>query len=738
MVLSSDDELLKGFLEEAADGLQGVPDLLARYQHNPSAIEAIHSVFRVVHTIKGNAAFFGLAAVKQFAHSFEDSLDKIRQSSLPVSDELGRLLVEANDALESMLGRASQGALEPSLTGGHEQLLGRIAELCSRADGGDPYVRLLREMASLADEIAAAGVQQSADWSSRLRRFAAAEANAAEGDCSPSVSHPAATATSASALASDSFAFAGHDVSVLVRRSLAAFLAADANRFQTADGQESLTALRELLSLAEKGQQTQATPIREAIAALETILGSGLSIDSHLLSLAWDTLAPALASWRASLDAPAAGAAEPKTAGSPRSETGGENGREKNRFLRVREESIDRFFNGVASLFITCERLKDLQSRMAAGAAASPLLEELRQVNVMLGDQTDRLQRAVVELRKVPARGLLARFPRVARELAASLGKQLDVHISGEDVAIDKSLVEDLDGPLMHMVRNVCDHGIETPAERMARGVSPSGNLWISCELTKELVVITVRDDGRGIDPSRLREKAVKKGVLSSERAAAMNDEEAVELIFHPGFSTAEQLSEVSGRGVGLDVVRSRLLEHNGDVKVQSVVGEGTTFRLEIPIRRAVVVVDALLLRHNSDVFVLPIEHIHEIVRIQPHDLTTVHGRPLAVVRGQPYAAMALHDLLGASAAVGALQVGVLVKTKSSAVCLLVEQIVGQRKVVINDISTLLPCPSTISGVAPLGGGSLALVLNGKELADGLSSNRTAMFAALDQRAEYA
>ena len=434
----------------------------------------------------------------------------------------------------------------------------------------------------------------------------------------------------------------------------------------------------------------------------------------------WERLTPALT---ALVDNPAAAQAEKPDASAGRTKAGTEkkpDAKSKNRFLRVREERIDGFLEDVSSLFITIERLKDLQQRMAERLKAHELVDELRQVNATLSGQSTALQQSVVELRRVPARELFSKFPRVARSLASKLGKQIDVHLEGEEIEIDKSLIEDLDGPLMHMVRNVCDHGLETPEEREARGVSPVGNLWISCSLTKTNVVITVRDDGRGIDPDRLRKKAVDSGWYSPEAASALSDQEAVELIFHPGMSTAEKITEISGRGVGLDVVRTRLREHNGDVKVESKVGEGTTFRLEIPIRRAVVVVDGLLVRERRSTFVIPFEFIREIVRIRREDVCHTASGTVVRVRGEPYAARNLSDLLEINSTGPTWEDGycdgILISHKNQTLFLMVATVLGQRKVVVSDLASVLPQCDRLSGVAQLGGGKLALVLNTGEL----------------------
>jgi len=271
----------------------------------------------------------------------------------------------------------------------------------------------------------------------------------------------------------------------------------------------------------------------------------------------------------------------------------------------------------------------------------------------------------------------------------------------------------------MHMVRNVCDHGIETPEERQARGVSQTGTLQLSCTLSKTHVIITVQDDGRGIDPARLRSKAVEKGIYNSAEAEALTDAAVVDLIFHPGFSTAEQVSEISGRGVGLDVVGTRLREHNGDVFVSSKLGAGTTFRLEVPIRKAVIVIDGLLVKQGEATFVIPFDQTQEILTVDRSNISYVQGKPVACLRSGTYGAISLGQVLGIESSETekeATMEGVLINGETGTMLLLVESVLGQRKVVVSDLTDVLADCDRISGVAQLGAGKLALVLSATEL----------------------
>jgi two-component system chemotaxis sensor kinase CheA len=271
-------------------------------------------------------------------------------------------------------------------------------------------------------------------------------------------------------------------------------------------------------------------------------------------------------------------------------------------------------------------------------------------------------------------------------------------------------------------VRNVVDHAIEIPEDRVARGVSEAGHLTLRAELTRSHVLVFVEDDGRGIDPDKIRGKAVEKGVMTQAQADALSDQEAVELVFHPGFSTVEKVSELSGRGVGMDVVRTTIQDHGGQVYVESQVGVGTTFRMEIPLRSAVMVIDGLMVQQAEQNFVVPFEHILEITEVSLDAVNYVGGDLMVNIRGNSHHAVSLGDVLdlaGLDEDAKTVQ-AVLVGGKFGSLCLLVEQVHGHRQVVVNNIEDVLPDVDGVAGVAQLGGGRLALVVNVPEIVNRL------------------
>ena len=734
------DELLLAFIDESVDALRLLPQQLAEYRAVPANSAPLHAVFRTVHSIKGNAGFFGLTAIKTFSHALENTLDEIRNGVVTLSSDMERHLALGFVMLDDTLQRVGEGIAPAELGEAEQGLLQQVTEEADRCRGSnqdtesDPFLRLT----ALALELEKSTLPQVHAWGQRLSSIILE----ITGEVPPP---PVASTESISPatwrdFSGSTFAIGGQDVTPQLRPFFAMLEAVDAGSFKRPQGESFLAAANEFEVLCTSlNDEKTAETVNQAAADFRTILESPLDVDSMLISLVWDRLRPALAAIQTGGTRPTttkpAEQATPAAATPASTDSVADKPKEvvkesaaRTRMIRIKEERLDGFLDDVSSLFITCERLKDVQGRMTSSGNVRELVEELRQIGTHFSAQTSALQQSVVALRKVPVHGLLSKFPGMARTLAAKLEKKLDVTLIGEATEVDKSLIEDLDSPLTHMVRNVCDHGIEPPAERLAAGKSEAGLLTLKCELTKSHVVITITDNGRGIDPKRLRKKAVEKGVLTQAQVDALSDEAAVELIFHPGFSTAEKISDVSGRGVGLDVVRTTLKEHNGDVKVSSTIGVGTTFQLIIPIRTAVVVVEGLLVAESDNHFVIPFEHIQEIVGIDPADIRTVHGEFIATVRGEPFAAVPLSRILGLEESdVKSRQLieGVIINCKYGQACLLVDHVVGQRKVVVNSLNDKMHVVDTVAGVAQLGGGRLSIVLSAPDLVKSISAPAT-------------
>jgi two-component system, chemotaxis family, sensor kinase CheA len=723
----SSPDLIADFVDEALESLRPLSGMFATFRENPSDFAPIHAVFRAVHSIKGCAGFLGLLAVKQLAHALENTLDEVRKGKIALTNDLQRAFIRGFDALDVMLQRASEGNVDTELSDEDAALFEEVEAAASTIHApADDESTLLEQLTALAEEIAGSTHPQAADWCQRVWTLAATIGGGEREAPDLAESEVVEERLTATSFLDAECRLGDADVTTAVRRLIALFVRAEEGVYDAELGRGFLESAQEFADLCRNADDPAlADVVVQSAADFQVLLDSPLDVDPLLVSIVWDRLEPGLSTLLVE-DAEDAAEVNASSTSTPRSldaspRAADAGAKAKARVLRIREECVDEFLQSVSGLFLTGELYKDVQSRMSAVGVLTNLVEEFRQINNAFAVQSTALQRNVVALRQVAASGLMSKFPQMARSLATQLGKQIDVHLAGEETEIDKSLVEDLDAPLTHMIRNVVDHGIEPPEDRIAAGKPATGNLWIKAEQTKSHVHITIADDGRGINPGVLRAKAIEKGLLSPEQARAMSDQEAIELIFHAGFSTAKEVSDISGRGVGMDVVRTKIREHNGDIVVDSTVGQGTTFHLHIPVREAVVVIDGLLLRHAGAHYVLPFEHVLEIAEFGPSELNSVQGSRIASFRGQNYDAVSLGRLLdlpieSVEPTHGDKTIAVLVGCKQGSFCVLVDAVLGHRKVVVNSIKEMLPQADRMAGVAQLGGGRLALVLSAQDI----------------------
>ena len=718
------DELLTEFVAESIDLLQQLPSYLEVYQQNPNDLDPINGVFRAVHSIKGNASCLGMNAINGFSHSLENTLDDLRNRTLTLTTDLQHSLVEGFDLLQDMIERLLECSIHSELQPHESELLDHIAQLADKHRIGVPEEELLVINAlGLADEIARAALPQSADWAQRVRSLVQEPEN---------LQNATDVSASDASLHMEPASFVGvncqchgHDVSKRVAALLEIFLASGRGEYDNGLGNSFLESIDEFATWAESvGEPSLGSVLRAAGTDFKAIYESPISVNPTLLAIVWDQLCPELFKLTQKTKEDLKEQANEEEIQTESSNNQPTPGAVKSRYIRIKEEHLDKFLGDVSSLFITREQLKDLQSRMES---ENKQVKELRQITTTLVAQTNSLQKSVVALRAIPIRQLFSKFPQLARRLASNLNKKINVHLSGEDIEADKSLLEDLDAPLIHMVRNAVDHAIETPEERRHRGADECGNLWLKAELSGGQLIVTVKDDGRGIDPARLRNKAVEKGLYTRAQVEALSDQEAIELILHPGFSTSERVTDISGRGVGMDVVSTKLREYNGDLKIESEVGVGSIFRLEIPLRQAVVVIDGLLLEQASKKFVLPFKHIIKIFEFDNRELKTVQRSTVVTMEEQFYAAVSLGEMLdleATSVTAGEKTVGVLIGCDQGSLCLLVDRIIGRKKVVVNSINEILPQTEMIAGVAQLSGGQLTLVLSVPELVKSFKNTR--------------
>ncbi len=392
--------------------------------------------------------------------------------------------------------------------------------------------------------------------------------------------------------------------------------------------------------------------------------------------------------------------------------------------IRVDTARLDQVLNLSGEIGLAKNRLTCLRTDLLSGKTDPETLRAVDQavshLDLLVGD----LQNAVMKTRMQPVGRLFQKYPRLARELARQLGKEVEVEILGEETELDKTMIEDLGDPLVHLVRNAVDHGIEPAADRRAANKAEKSILRLSAEQVGDHILLQVRDDGRGMRPDVLRRKAVEKGLIDDEAAANMTDDEALKLIFLPGFSTKADISSVSGRGVGMDVVKTNIQKLNGRIEIESVVGEGTTFNIFLPLTLAILPV--LVLRVGEQAFAVPLALVREIIAIDPATVQEVSGRATMMIRDQLLPIRSLSNLIGWPQTRPPAY-GVLMQTAMRSFVLAVDGFVGRDDVVIKPLEDIKP--RGIAGATLSGDGSVVLVLDMEELLDSPGEEtRTALF----------
>ena len=386
--------------------------------------------------------------------------------------------------------------------------------------------------------------------------------------------------------------------------------------------------------------------------------------------------------------------------------------------IRVDTARLDQVLNLSGEIGLTKNRLTSLRADIPAGRNDAETLHALDQAVSQLDLLVSDLQNSVMKTRMQPIGRLFQKYPRIARDLARQLGKDVELALSGEETEVDKTMIEDLADPLVHLVRNAVDHGVESPEERLASGKPAKSVVRLEARQEGDHIMLIVADDGRGMSPERIRAKAVEKGLLREEDANTLDDRQSLNLIFLPGFSTMAQASSVSGRGVGMDVVKTNIQKLNGSVEIRSEPGKGTVFLISLPLTLAILPVLLVLL--GDQPFALPLSMVREILTIEKEKMQEVGGKETLVVRGEVLPVVALSRLLGWPQE-RAPEYGVLMQTTERSFILSVDRFAGRDDAVIKSLDGFRP--RGVAGVTTLSNGRIVLILDIKELLSDLNAH---------------
>jgi len=384
--------------------------------------------------------------------------------------------------------------------------------------------------------------------------------------------------------------------------------------------------------------------------------------------------------------------------------------------VRVDVRRLDAMIDLVGELVLARNRLKSIRPRLRD--------EALHRAVSQLDVATSRLQSAVMAARMQPVGRVFARFPKLARDVARQLGKSVELEVIGADTELDRNLVEALADPLVHLVRNAIDHGIESPARRQASGKPAAGTVRLSAQQEGDHVTILVRDDGGGIDPEAIRRRAVEKRLVDAETAARMSPDECLQLLFLPGFSTRDAVSDLSGRGVGMDVVQSKIRELSGQVQIHSEIGRGSCFSIRVPLTLAIL--PTLLVEIDDEVYALPLVRVIEVLAHDPATVLRIDGQPMLDLREHPVPLLGLRRWLGRPAAAPCGQSVVVLQSGEQRFCLAVDRVRGREEVVIKALPPTLRGLPGYAGGSLVGDGRMALILDVDALLEtGLARERS-------------
>jgi two-component system chemotaxis sensor kinase CheA len=368
--------------------------------------------------------------------------------------------------------------------------------------------------------------------------------------------------------------------------------------------------------------------------------------------------------------------------------------------------------NLVGELVLGRNRLSQITFQLGEQYESLAVTKDLSETSSQIDFITTELQMAVMKTRMVPVAKVFNKLPRLIRDLCKEMGKDIDLQISGEETELDKSIIEEINDPLVHIIRNAADHGVELPAERKSSGKPQKGTVIVKAEHAGNHIAISIQDDGKGMDPEKLKKKGIEKGLITEAQANEMTKREAFNLIFAPGFSTAQKVTNVSGRGVGMDVVRTNISKLKGIVEIESEIGLGSTFIIKLPLTLAII--QGLLVEANKEVFSIPLGSVLEVVRVRKGDITSINGHEVIRLRDTVLPLARIADVLGttSTARTAESRYIVVVALAEQRLGVVVDSLLGQKEVVIKSLGDYLGKVSGIAGSTILGDGRVIMIVD--------------------------
>lgn len=645
-------ELIGVFLGEVEGQLQTIDQEILKLEQERESEETIQSLFRAAHTLKGSSSTMGFKEMKHLTHEMEHILHQVRNHRLPVTNLMIDLLFICLDRLKMLKEEFSAGK---DITIGIDPLINEL-KTAANSETGKSFL---------------------------LVRIRIAE------ECMMKL-------TRAFLILNELHVFGDVLKTVPPIHNLEENEASSLNEIQC------------LLAT-----ETEASLVRDALLSIMDVVEADVSpVEPHergshsRVAAAADVIAPDVAAPdEVAYDATGSNARPNEK------RTVVQEGKGTTQTIRVDVQRLEHLMNLVGELVIGQTRIKQIVSILHKCYTSDENVGELGQISNHLSRIVGELQESVMKVRMLPIGQLFNRFPRMVRDLAHSLGKEIDLIIEGRETELDRTIIEEIGDPLIHLIRNAVDHGIETAEERQRSGKPLKGRLRITAAHEENQVVITVEDDGAGIDSQKIKDTALRKGIVSEKQAKELSAQEALNLIFSPGFSTVSSVSEISGRGVGMDIVRNHIEKLNGMIDIESELGAGTWIKIKLPLTLAII--SGLLIKLNERTYILPMSNVVEIVRMPSEAIQTIKGESVIVIRGQVLPVYWLHDYFHLPRRRGRRNqlTIVVVGAAEKRVALVVDELNGNQEIVVKSLGAFIGKTDFISGATILGDGQVALIL---------------------------
>ncbi len=686
-------QYLEIFIDETREHLQSLNEQILVLEREPENVDTINEIFRAAHSLKGMAGTMGYKRMQRLTHDMENVFSEIRNGKMKASPKLVDVLFKGLDALEQYLDVIVNSGDEG--TEDNEDIINSLNEILKEGLGGG-------------------GAAEPAPAAAPATPATTATATAAAGESGVKPYQLAEHEKSAIAKALtenlNAYAMTVYIQESCILKAARAFLVFKAleELGTVIHSEPSVQDIEDerfefdftVVLLTDKDAETAKKKVENVseikMACVEAIQPE--AVEEKTASEKKENAESSSSSQKES-SAPASGNAAPqKTAGKP----------VVNRSVRVDIDKLDDLMNLVSELIIAKNGLVSINTADVTGLRESGFNEQIEYLERI----TTNLHQSVMKTRMVPIENVVSRFPRMIRDISKKLDKKMELYMSGEETELDRTVIDEIGDPLMHMLRNAADHGLESNEERIKAGKPEVGSIFLNAYQDGNNVVIEVRDDGKGVDVEKVKKKAVEKGTITAEQAATMSDKEAVELLFRPSFSTAEKVSDLSGRGVGLDVVKSKIETLGGDVEAKTVLGEGTTFIVRLPLTLAII--QALMVELGQEKYAIPLGSIQTIEDVQLSDIKYVQTKEVIHLRGNVIPLIRLRKVLDIPEddfAPESLTVVIVAKGDRLA-GLVIDNLIGQQEIVIKSIGKYINNNKMIGGATILGDGEVALILD--------------------------